>query len=456
MQYPILVVSKDADFVSWATQALRTQGFSARGVSEVTTALELVRTQNVACLITNMDGEGGDSSARNLWRAAQAGSLVESLAPLVVVVAAGDVRAAVAAMRNGAESVVEREASGAALIEAVQAVIHELAQASPALGDPRDLIIRHERSPLNELVALFPQIAPGISPVLITGESGTGKELFARILHRMSDRSDGPFITVHCGAIPEGQLESELYGHVKGAFSEATGDRIGSFQAAHGGTIFLDDIGSLSLQAQGQLLRTLKERKVQPVGAAEAAFVDFRIITSAATSLEEAIEEGRFRSDLYYHLNVFLLELPPLRQRTMDIGVLAEHYIAEHNVVHDTKIESLSTEIRRYLREHDWPGNVRELHNVMQRLCVAAARSGRIEEADLPAAFFERDPFEHMGLDVPSEGMDITATLDMLEDRLLTMALIKTSGNKARAARLLGLNRTTLVEKLKRRRIDLN
>lgn len=450
MQYPILVVSKDAEFVGWATQTLRAHGLTVRGVSEVTTALELVRTQNIACVVTMETGE--DGGARSLWRAA----LTDLLAPMIVVVAVGDVKSAVWAMKNGAESVAERDEDGLKLLEAVQGVIHELAQASPALGDPRDLIVRHERSPLNALLGNFPQFSHGISPVLITGESGTGKELFARVLHRMSDRSDGPFITVHCGAIPAGQLDSELYGHVRGAFADAIGDKRGYFQAAHGGTIFFDDIGSLPLSFQTQLLRILKERKVQPVGALEATFVDFRVIAASSSNLEDAIADGTFRSDLYYHLNVFPLELPPLRERTMDIAVLAEHYIAEHNVVHDTKIEPLSAEVRRHLREHAWPGNVRELHNVIQRLCVVASRSGRIKEEDLPAAFFDRDPFKHFGLDVPSEGMDITATLDMLEERLLTMALLKASGNKARAARLLGLNRTTLVEKLKRRRLGMD
>ncbi|MBA2661984.1 MAG: sigma-54-dependent Fis family transcriptional regulator [Bradymonadaceae bacterium] len=449
MPYKILVVAQDASFAGWAEQVFKAHSIQAHVLTDVLGAVEPARSKAFACLVI-LD-ESHSESARYFARTA----LSESVMPVVMVVPLGDVRAAVNAMRSGAEIAVERDDAPEHLIAAVRAVIEEAALSSPEHEDPRAMVICHERSPINELLDLCPQLAKSNAPILISGESGTGKELFARILHRMSERRNSPFVAVHCAAIPESLLESELFGHVRGAFSGATSDKVGHFEAANGGTIFLDEIASLPVHLQVKLLRVLEDGIIQPVGASAPIELDFRVIAASNLDIEAQIASGNFRQDLFYRLNVFPFTIPALRHRPMDIPVLAEFFIAEQNVVHGTQVEMLSADVRRLLKEHDWPGNVRELHNVIQRMCILK-QSGQIEEDDLPPSFFGRVPFENFGLDVPSEGMDMTATLDMLEDRLLTMALVKASGNKARAARLLGLNRTTLVEKLKRKRIDVD
>lgn len=378
----------------------------------------------------------------------------ESCTPVVAIVDKGDVPVAVAALRAGAATALER---GSLPLEFVAVAseylkLEELSAPLPQ-SDPRDIFVRHERSPLNDLLESFPQIARSDYPVILMGESGTGKELAARVIHQMSPRSAGPFMAVNCGAIAESLLESELFGHRRGAFTGAMEDRAGHFEAAHQGTIFLDEIGTLPLHVQVNFLRVLEEGAVRPVGGNASIAVDFRVIVATNIVLEEAIAAGQFREDLFYRLSVFPVVMPPLRHRPMDIPALVDFFIEEQNAVHGTCIEKLSPTMRATLKKYPWPGNVRELKNLVQRICILK-QVGSIQEEDLPPPVMNTHFVDHLGLDVPSEGMDMAGTLERLEDQFLVKALDKAAGNKAKAARLLGLNRTTLVEKLKRKRID--
>lgn len=379
--------------------------------------------------------------------------------PVIAAVRQGDVPRSVKAMQSGAVTVLELRAGEcipktSSLIQAIDEHVR------PAQDwrniDPRDLIVRAPDSPLLGVLEVLPQIARSDAPVLILGESGTGKDLFAKVIHELGEQRDTesrPMISINCGAIPENLLESELFGHVKGSFTGAHEDQLGLLQAADGGTLFLDEIAEMPMHLQVKLLRVLQDGMVTPIGSREPTKVNFRIIAATHTNLEEAIKLGTFREDLFYRLNVLPIELPALRDHPQDIIPLGDFFIQKHNVNHNTNIVGITHETRSLLKRYQWPGNIRELEHLLERVCVMK-QSGFIERDDLPESVLNAPPVVHFGLDVPSEGIDMTDTLDRLERTLLESAIKKADGNKAQAARLLGINRTTLVEKLKRKNIS--
>jgi DNA-binding NtrC family response regulator len=282
------------------------------------------------------------------------------------------------------------------------------------------------------------------------GESGTGKEIVAKAIHFNSHRKDKPFIAVHCGAIPETLLESELFGHSKGSFTGAHKDKIGKFEAAHGGTIFLDEIGTMPLLLQSKLLRVLQEQEVERVGSTKPVKIDIRIISATNQHLAEEVKRGNFREDLYYRLNVIPLTMPPLRERTADILPLVRHFMAKYCTEMDRPLLSLTNDALEAMEGYDWPGNVRELENVVERT-VALTEGDQISREDLPSSISAVMPV--VGLTAPhvtSAGVNLMKTVEDLERQMITEALALTDGVKARAATLLHLNRTTLVEKMRR------
>jgi transcriptional regulator with PAS, ATPase and Fis domain len=292
------------------------------------------------------------------------------------------------------------------------------------------------------------RVAPTNSSVLITGESGTGKELVAQAIHRFSRRAEGPLVTVNCAAIPEQLLESELFGHERGAFTGAVQARPGKFRLADGGTIFLDEIGEIPLALQGKLLRVLQERAVEPLGSGAPEAADFRVVAATNQDVEKLVEQGKFRRDLYYRINVVPLTLPPLRERPGDVPLLAGHFLAKT----PASGLSFSQEAMSAMERYSWPGNVRELQNLVERLAVLKG-TGEIRVPDLPPPIASSSPHtgEPIPTELPPEGVDLYAVLAELEDRLIREALQRVGGNKNQAAKILGLNRTTLVEKLKKR-----
>ena len=321
-------------------------------------------------------------------------------------------------------------------------------------------------SPLIDTLALARRIARTDCNVLVTGESGTGKEVIVRALHHWSGRRRGPLVPVNCGAIPENLLESELFGHVKGAFTGAERPRVGRFEMADKGTVFLDEIGELPLLLQVKLLRVIQERRIEPLGASASRPVDFRLVAATNVSLEEAVRGQSFREDLYFRLNVLRLHLPPLRERTMDIPPLITHFVRMYNDRLLTEISGFTDGAMTLMRRQRWTGNVRELENFVQGTLVLVGE-GWVTDKDVSERLQARDRIGTVGapappaerslgpsLDFPDEGIDLNRRLTDYENGLISEALRRSDGNKTQAARLLGLNRTTLVEKLKRRNLS--
>jgi DNA-binding NtrC family response regulator len=307
--------------------------------------------------------------------------------------------------------------------------------------------------PMKEIYSLIQKVADTDSTVLILGESGTGKELVARAIHYNSRRADRPLIPVNCGAIPEELLESELFGHVKGAFTGAVATRPGRFEMADGGTIFLDEIGDMSPRLQVKLLRVLQERKFEPVGSTRTREVDVRIITATNKNLERAVRENHFREDLFYRLNVIPIRIPPLRERPSDIALLVDHFLTLFSKENQRSKPKIRDEVMEIFLKYSWPGNVRELENLMERL-VILKREGEIARKDLPERFGEVHAHMTTVVQIPEGGLSFKKVVNDFEDKLILKALERTGWNKNRAATLLQLNRTTLVEKIKKRQLE--
>jgi DNA-binding NtrC family response regulator len=314
-----------------------------------------------------------------------------------------------------------------------------------------------ESAALRRVLDMVDRVAGYDSTVLITGESGTGKELVARAIHWNGARAERPMVSLNCGAIPEDLLESELFGHVKGAFTGAVQPREGRFRAADGGTIFLDEIGDMSPKLQVKLLRVLQEKTFEPLGSSKSERVDVRVIAATNKNLEDAIRDGTFREDLYYRLNVIPIEVPPLRERKEDLPLLVEHFLARHAGEGPRRVTGVSEAAMERLRAHDWPGNVRELENLIERLVVLRG-DGVIDVDDLPPRLRPVEtPRSLVGLpSLGPTGLDLNELLDRIETQLILQALERTHWNKNRAAQLLGLHRTTLLERIKKRGIEPN
>ncbi|MBE0598107.1 MAG: sigma-54-dependent Fis family transcriptional regulator [Desulfuromonadales bacterium] len=313
--------------------------------------------------------------------------------------------------------------------------------------------------PMMRLFTMLEQVAQDdASTVLIQGESGTGKELVARAIHALSQRGHRNLVPVNCAAIPDELLESELFGYVKGAFTGANQSKIGRIQYAEGGTLFLDEIGDMKPALQAKLLRVLQEREFEPVGGVKPVAVDLRVIAATHRDLEQAVEKGTFREDLYYRLNVVPVTIPPLRERREDIPLLAEKFIQAFNRGKKTPFLGFEGDAMDALSAYPWPGNIRELENLIQRLSIF--NSGKqVNWSELPAKYqvppagtaLEFPPPRLAETSWPENGIDFHHLVGEFEDRLIAQALAATSGNKKEAARLLNLKRTTLLEKIKKR-----
>jgi transcriptional regulator with PAS, ATPase and Fis domain len=298
---------------------------------------------------------------------------------------------------------------------------------------------------------LINKIANSNSTILITGESGTGKELAARAIHELSPRHEQPFVPVNCGAIPEELLESELFGHVRGAFTGAVNSRQGRFQLANGGTLFLDEIGEMSPKLQVKLLRVLQERQFEPVGSDRAVHVDVRVVAATNRDLHIAVREGRFRDDLFYRLNVLPLPLPSLREREGDIPLLVKHFVTLHGLRRGKSVTCVEPEAMAVLEMYRWPGNVREVENLVERLIVLN-EDGVIRVNELPDYVIQNSKSEQSAsAALPVGGMDLDRYLEKIENGFICQALERARGNKTLAAGMLNLNRTTFIERLRKK-----
>lgn len=307
---------------------------------------------------------------------------------------------------------------------------------------------------MENVYSLIEKVADSDSTVLVLGESGTGKELVARTIHYNSSRSDKPLVPINCGAIPESLLESELFGHEKGAFTGAYSARVGRFEMANGGTIFLDEIGDMSPTLQVKLLRVLQERQFERVGGTKTVKVDVRIVTATNQNLESAVAEKKFREDLYYRINVIPIIIPPLRERVGDVPLLVNHFLEVFSRKKGKKIEGISDEAMSLITGYHWPGNVRELENLVERL-VILKKDGVINVSDLPEKFAPVKEKAAMNpVFIPEEGINLDALVNEFENKLILRALEKSNGVKSKAAQLLQMNRTTLVEKMKKKNLN--
>ncbi|HNR12549.1 MAG TPA: sigma-54 dependent transcriptional regulator [Thermodesulfobacteriota bacterium] len=308
---------------------------------------------------------------------------------------------------------------------------------------------------MQDVYRLINRVADSDSRVIIYGESGTGKELVSRAIYHQSRRNEKPFVPINCGAIPENLLESELFGHVRGSFTGAISSQVGKFELAHEGTIFLDEIGDMSADLQVKMLRVLEQGEILRVGGTKPVQVDVRVIAATHRNLERAVEEGKFREDLFYRLHVIPVHIPPLRERRSDIPLLFNHFLAEFNERKRQQVDGISDDAMSLLMEYSWPGNVRELKNVIERMVILKG-NGTITTVDLPRNILGNSSRISAvpTVRISEEGICLNTAVSEFEKALILKSLEMSNGVKNRAAKLLHLNRTTLVEKIKKHRLQ--
>jgi len=456
----ILVVDDEELYRRALERILRRVGHNVVLARDATEALGLVADQHFDLMLVDikMPGINGLELVRQVLE------YCEDL-PCIVITGHGTSEHSVEALRAGAFWYLEKPFDQANL-DVVRRLVEQAIEHGRLKSENRmlqrqlqtryrfDNIIGHSAG-LRRVLDTVSKVADSQSTVLVTGESGTGKELIARALHYNSPRADRLFVTVNCGAIPEALLESELFGHVRGAFTNAITNREGRFSLADGGTIFLDEIGDMSPTLQVKLLRVLQDRSFEPVGSSKTQSVDVRVIAATNQNLEEAIRDKRFREDLFYRLNVIPIEIPPLRERLDDIGLLAEHFLEVASQAHGRESIGFGPGVVESMTRHNWPGNVRELENLVERL-VALSGGGEIGVEDLPDSFRTQRTIDPVSIQIPPDGLNLKDVVDRVEARLIAQALKLTSGNKNRAARLIGMNRTTMLEKMKKKGIEFD
>jgi two-component system response regulator AtoC len=444
----ILIVDDEPDMVSLMADALGARGYACEVAHDGVGALNRVDKEDVDLVLTDLNMPRTNGIA--LTEAVKERS---PEVPVLIMTAFGSITSAVEAMKAGAYDFLTKPLDMNALFIAVERALEHRAlklevdrlRKAVRAGDGFGGFVGQSR-PMRELYETLVRVATVDSSVLLLGETGTGKELAARALHDASPRSDGPFVSVNLSAIPESLLESQFFGHEKGAFTDARTRYEGLLLAAHGGTLFLDEIGDMPAALQPKLLRALQERKVRPVGGTEEVPFDARIVAATHQDLGQAVAEGRFREDLYYRLNVISVELPPLREREEDVLRLARFFVEKVSARMDRPTPSLSPGALSLLRAYAWPGNVRELENAMER-AVALCRNDEVRETDLPPALRKTTSAER----VEPAGDEVElVSLDEIERRHIMRVLEALEGNKLQAAKVLGLDRRTLYRRLER------
>jgi DNA-binding NtrC family response regulator len=373
--------------------------------------------------------------------------------PVIMLTGYGTIDSAVEAMKWGAYDYVEKPPDLTELKLTVARALESraLRQEVERLRSQRAQEfswIVGQSSQMRRVAELVEKVAPSRATIIIQGESGTGKEVIAQAIHRQSDRALKPFMAINCAAIPEALLESELFGHEAGAFTDAKGRKKGLFEVADGGTLFLDEISGMRLEMQAKLLRVLETNVLRRVGGTQDIKVDLRIISATNRDLKGMIREGGFREDLFYRLSVVVIDVPPLRERAKDIDLFVVAFLAEFSEAMGKKVRGVSEEALRYLRAYPWPGNVRELRNVMER-AVILCDGEEIEPAHLPAEIVEsgraaRPVMASLEVPLGEEGIDLKGTMEAFERRMIEEALRRSGGNQSQAARLLGISRDML------------
>lgn len=444
----ILIIDDEESMRHMLSLILKKEGYEVYAASGGKEALDLVSAHSFDFILSDiimpeMDG----------LELLQALKEKKIEATIIMMSAYGTINTAVEAMKRGAYDYIskpfrpdevlmalrkaeERESLRQENIRLRQEVLREYSFGNIIGKSPRML----------QIFELIKKISDYKTSVLLVGESGTGKEMVARCLHYNSSRSKGAFVAVNCGAIPETLLESELFGHEKGAFTDAKKEKRGSFEMAHEGTLFLDEVGELSPSAQVKLLRALQEGEIKRLGSERSIKVDVRIIAATIKDLSKEVSAGKFREDLFYRLNVLQINLPPLRERKEDIPLLIEHFIQKYNERHNLSIEGISEEALAFLLDYSWPGNVRELENIIERAMILA-QGRKITSENLPTEI--KSPEQNRIKKLMEEEISIKKATRLLEEELIRKALKKTGGNRTQAAKILEISHPALLSKIK-------
>lgn len=448
----ILICEGDSRSSQRYREVLEQKGFWVQEVSDTSTAIKLINKQAFhLCL-------WGFSANDQLEKIHQ----LRTERPNCAVIVTSEDRnphSIVRYMRSGAtdfwDKTQELEQLFPLIEENINRVVCETGDSQAVDFPLPEFVGKHPK--MLEIFQLIMSIKDTDSNVLITGESGTGKEVVARAIHDLSPRKKQPLVAVNCGAIPGTLLESELFGHMKGAFTGATQNRIGRFQLAGNGTLFLDEISDLSLDLQAKILRAIQQKVYEPVGSAHSLYLNARIIAATNQNLEVAVSERRFREDLFYRLNVIPVTIPPLRERKSDIPLLVKSFIDKFAAQHGREVTGVSEDSMRVLMQYQWPGNIRELENLIERVVILKRDKGVVELKDLPVQHFKSVSLDRYisSVSLPDDGLDLNDAMNDFENELIIQALQKTQGNKNKAANLLNLNRTTLVEKIKRKGLKI-
>ncbi len=444
----ILVIDDESGILETLNILLKNSGFSVETAQGGKQGLEVLKSSAPDIVLT--DVKMPYATGIDILRAARD---QDPEMPVILMTAHTSLQDAIQAVNQGAYYYIQKPFANDDLI----AICRRAAEYRALRTENKHLkreIRRRERShtikPLGkarsflEVLKLAEQVAPTESTVLILGESGTGKEVLARYIHELSERSEGPFFSINCGALPESLLESELFGHVKGSFTGAVRDKQGLFAAARGGSFFLDEIAEMQPSTQVKLLRVLQEREALPVGATEPIPVDVRVIAATNRDLDEEIRRGGFRPDLYYRLNVITLHLPPLRERREDIPLLADGFLQRIAQQRDEPAKHLTDAALEVLMAYDWPGNVRELENALEH-AIILSRGGEVDLAALPERVTQR-----RAQPLISDRLPENPTLEIIERAYITWVLQAEGGNKSKAAEVLGIDPSTLYRKLAR------
>jgi two-component system response regulator AtoC len=456
-QRAVLVVEDDEDLRRTVCESLEAAGFAAAESADAKDAIERLKGFAYDGLVTDLnlpDGTGMDVLEEALSRYPQIRA--------VVVTGFGGVAEAVTAIKRGAVDFLIKPFQLTQLARVLEASIDQMrlreenAELRAQLRDRfrfDSIIGRH--STMRQLFGTLEQVAPTNSTVLLIGETGTGKELIARTIHHNSPRADHKFVGFNAAAIPESLAEAELFGHAKGAFTGAVNARVGRFELADGGTLFIDEVASMSLPLQAKLLRALQEREVERLGESKSTKVDIRVIAATNSDLKQLVKDGSFREDLFYRLNVIPVRLPALRARREDIPLLAHYFVNKSCTENGIPSRPISQEALKLLMAYDWPGNIRQLENAIEHAVAMSMAASDIGPEALPEEVRSRASSALVQtVSIPDEGLDFSAIMTQLERELLVRSLEKTGGNKRQAARLLNLSRTTFLDKLQRLGIE--
>jgi len=441
-RFRILVVDDEPAQCEMVSDFLKKQGLDVSSAESGEKALQLFRQDSIDLILT--DQKMPDMSGLDLLQAVHA---INPETPVILMTAYGSIEAAVSAIQGGATDYLTKPLNLDELLYRIRQVsdryriINENRELREALQSRHRIEgIIAESGQMLDVISLVRRVAPSEATVLIRGESGTGKELIAKAIHFASPRASGPLVKVNCAALPETLLESELFGHEKGAFTGAITSRQGRFELANGGTLFLDEIGDLPLHLQAKLLRVLQEREYEKVGSSRPVKVDVRILAASHRPLEALIKAGQLREDLYYRLNVVTILIPPLRERRSDLSLLIDHFLRRFAEKNGKTIRGVTHEARDILLRYDYPGNVRELENLIER-AVVLTRDEVIGSGDLPLTVQDSGAADE-------QGTNLTATVEAVERRMIREALARSDGVQTHAAELLGISDRGLRYKL--------